>query len=268
MHYYAFNIGDYTSHTAHLSPIEDIAYRRLLDLYYQTESPIPTDLKAVCRQIRMREHESDVHVVLQEFFELAGDAWVNQRCAREIADYHAKAEKSRANGKRGGRPKKQNETQMEPRNNQLGFSSFHLANPEVTQTEPREKLTNNHKPITNNQETEIQEYSAAEPLPSAIASAKSQKVLKPESVDAQTWKDFLKIRSANRAPLTATAWKKIESEAAIAGCSIEQALQTCCERGWRSFKAEWVSGKQWRQAKTPLAENFDLKNYGEGIELI
>ena len=34
MHFYQFNIGDYASHTRHLNPIEDIAYRRLLDIYY------------------------------------------------------------------------------------------------------------------------------------------------------------------------------------------------------------------------------------------
>jgi len=34
MHYYQFNIGDYASHTRHLSDLEDLAYRRLLDAYY------------------------------------------------------------------------------------------------------------------------------------------------------------------------------------------------------------------------------------------
>jgi len=152
VHYYAFNIGDYTSHTAHLSPSEDIAYRRLLDLYYQTESPISNDIKAVCRQIRMRDHEADVAIVLSEFFRLEGESWVSSRCDREIADYHSKADKARANGRRGGRPKKQDETKQEPRNNQAGSSSFHSANPDVTQSEPREKLTNKQEPITNNQE--------------------------------------------------------------------------------------------------------------------
>lgn len=153
MHYYAFNIGDYTSHTAHLSPSEDIAYRRLLDLYYQTESPISNDIKAVCRQIRMRDHEADVAIVLSEFFCLDGESWVSSRCDREIADYHAKADKARANGRRGGRPKKPEETKQEPRNNQAGSSRFHSDNPDATKTEPREKLTNNHEPLTNNQET-------------------------------------------------------------------------------------------------------------------
>jgi len=145
MHYYSFNIGDYTSHTAHLSPIEDIAYRRLLDLYYQTESALSLDIKSICRQIRLRDHEDDVLQVLSEFFTKTDIGWVSARCDREIEAYKSKADIARSNGRRGGRPKKI--TQQEPENNQPGFSSFHLANPELTQTKA------NHKPLTNNQET-------------------------------------------------------------------------------------------------------------------
>ena len=39
MHFYSFNIGDYASHTRHLTPMEDLAYRRLLDIYYLHEQP-------------------------------------------------------------------------------------------------------------------------------------------------------------------------------------------------------------------------------------
>lgn len=154
MHYYAFNIGDYTSHTAHLTPLEDIAYRRLLDLYYQTETPIQDDIKAVCRQIRMRDHADDVQQMLSEFFTLTDEGWTSARCSREIEDYHSKADKARANGKLGGRPKKQTES----KNNQSGSSSFDLANPDTTQTKA------NQEPITINQE----------PIDSADKSAKSR----------------------------------------------------------------------------------------------
>lgn len=152
MHYYSFNIGDYTSHTAHLTPLEDIAYRRLLDLYYQTESPISKDLKAVCRHVRMRDNEAEVALMLSEFFSETDDGWVSHRCEREIADYKQKAGAARINGRKGGRPKKQTQTQQEPGNNPAGFSSFSNGNPDQTQDEPSEKLTINHKPITNNQE--------------------------------------------------------------------------------------------------------------------
>ncbi|MCP4984979.1 MAG: YdaU family protein, partial [Colwellia sp.] len=47
MHYYQFNIGDYTSHTSHLDPLEDIAYRRMLDWVYLHESPLPLSVKQI-----------------------------------------------------------------------------------------------------------------------------------------------------------------------------------------------------------------------------
>ena len=73
MHYYQFNIGDYVSHTRHLSPIEDIAYRRLLDAYYLSERPLNIGVTSVARQIGMREFEQEVRLVLEEFFLLSYD---------------------------------------------------------------------------------------------------------------------------------------------------------------------------------------------------
>jgi uncharacterized protein YdaU (DUF1376 family) len=53
MHYYTFNIGDYRGATAHLSNEEDLAYRRLLDMYYDTEKKIPVDSQWVARRLRL-----------------------------------------------------------------------------------------------------------------------------------------------------------------------------------------------------------------------
>jgi len=58
MHYFQFNIGDYASHTRHLSLLEDLAYRRLLDLYYLKDGELFGDEADVARQIGMREHIS------------------------------------------------------------------------------------------------------------------------------------------------------------------------------------------------------------------
>ena len=146
MHYYSFNIGDYTSHTAHLSPVEDIAYRRLLDLYYQTELPIPNDTKAVCRLIRMRDHADDVQQVLSEFFTQTDEGWKSARCSREIEEYHAKAGKARANGKLGGRPKKQ----IESGNNQPGSFSFDSANQEETEEKAKQETRNKKQETKTN----------------------------------------------------------------------------------------------------------------------
>ena len=53
MIWYKFHLGDYITHTLHLSDAEDLAYRRLLDLYYMSEAPIPLDTNAVSRKIRL-----------------------------------------------------------------------------------------------------------------------------------------------------------------------------------------------------------------------
>jgi hypothetical protein len=63
------------------------------------------------------------------------------------------------------------------------------------------------------------------------------------SVDPVVVADFKRLRAKKKAPITLTAVEGIKREAAKAGYTLEQALRTCCERGWTGFKAEWVAGQ-------------------------
>jgi uncharacterized protein YdaU (DUF1376 family) len=99
MHYYQFNIGDYASHTRHLSLLEDLAYRRLLDAYYLHEKPLDIDSKAVARQIGMRDHGDVVDTILNEFFELIEGEFVNRRADKEIQAFKGKIEQASRAGK-------------------------------------------------------------------------------------------------------------------------------------------------------------------------
>lgn len=87
MHYYQFNIGDYASHTNHLDPIEDIAYRRMIDWCYLHESPLPNDLDKIAKIIRMRNECKCIADVLQEFFTLKEDGFHNARIDLEVKEY-------------------------------------------------------------------------------------------------------------------------------------------------------------------------------------
>lgn len=100
MHYYQFNIGDYKSHTEHLSEMEDLAYRRLLDWYYLHESPIPLDISETARQIRMRSHTDCIASVLQEYFERTDKGWIHSRADREIAKTDEKSSKAADSAKK------------------------------------------------------------------------------------------------------------------------------------------------------------------------
>ena len=104
MIWYKFHIGDYLTHTVHLSDAEDLAYRRLLDLYYMSEKEIPLDTESVARKIRL---DLDItESVLGEFFEKTSTGYFNNRCHVEVAKYQHQVENNRQLGKRGGRPKK------------------------------------------------------------------------------------------------------------------------------------------------------------------
>ena len=123
MHYYQFHIGDYRAATAHLSNDEDLAYRRLLDMYYDTETPIPLDIDWVSRRLRLGQDV--VQNVLRDMFTLSDDGWSHTRCDSEIQKYHSKADSAR-------------------KANQIRWGSVKDLKSDADQI-----LTNNHKPITN-----------------------------------------------------------------------------------------------------------------------
>ena len=99
MHYYQFNIGDYASHTRHLTIVEDAIYRRLLDAYYLHEHPLNACATSVARQINAREYESEIQTILEEFFALTEDGWVNFRADKEIKHFHSKIEQAQKAGR-------------------------------------------------------------------------------------------------------------------------------------------------------------------------
>lgn len=136
MHYYQFNIGDYASHTSHLDEIEDIAYRRMLDYCYLNEIWLPESVEEVSRLIRMRTHCERIATVLREFWHLHDDGtWRHSRIERELQSFREKSQKAASSARKRW---------------ENGY-----ANALRTQSEGSAKamLTNNHKPITKNQES-------------------------------------------------------------------------------------------------------------------
>lgn len=142
MNYYEHHIGDYMKDAAHLSMLEDAAYRRLLDAYYTREIPLPADAAACCRLIRAsgKAEFAAVDAVLREFFVLQDDGWHQKRCDREIARYLDKVEKAK----------------------QAAFASVasrrasaeRTLSERSTDVQPRAHVpdTSNQTPVTNNQE--------------------------------------------------------------------------------------------------------------------
>lgn len=131
MNFYPFHIGDYASHTRHLSLIEDLAYRRLIDAYYLNEKPITGSYELIARNIGMREYMSEIEYILLTFFEWKEEkGWINKRCDDEIAKYHAKAESAR----RANRIKTEQKSTLKSE----------------LKSDAVQNVTNNQEPITKN----------------------------------------------------------------------------------------------------------------------
>lgn len=138
MHYYQHHIGDYAFATSHLSVEEDCAYRRILDLYYDTESPIPDDPAFVAKRIRMLSHVEIVKALLNEFFSLQEDGWHSSRADAEIASY-----KRMQDGGRNGANKRWSKA----------GDSHPIATLSPPQSPPQANPNSNQEPVTNNQES-------------------------------------------------------------------------------------------------------------------
>lgn len=296
MHYYQFNIKAYYAATAHLSPLEDLTYRRLIDHYMDTEKPIPDDFTKIARRLRINKDEAQA--VLQEFFTSTLDGWRNEKCDAQIAAYQAQSERNRTNGKKGGRPK-DSKTQSEPTRlakTKGGLESVSevsgivepvsvvpsktlvkkarsvsdkpaaesTASKEKTHSQPtgnpkeRQLLTNNNKQITNNKTHK----------PAAKASGRISATgvdgLMALGVSEQVAFDYLAVRKARRLPLTQTALDQIQREADKAGITIAEAILISAGNGWAGFKADWLKNQMSRESVSFIAEHTD-KSWAESF---
>lgn len=231
MNYYSFHIGDYLSATAHLSIIEHGAYRRLLDIYYIHESPLPNDVKQIYRLVgaRSKEEREAVDSVLAEFFQSTPEGFRHDRCDHEIA----LCNKNRANGKKGGRPSKnqnpketQTETQPEPK-----------ANPKETQSKPNRNPTGKppitpspHHPITPSQSS----ASTAEPPPGQPKAAPSP----PAKVAPLVIELAVELRKVG---VACTASHPRVLEWAAQGVTVQQALEAVQVARMRKPEGEPIS---------------------------
>jgi uncharacterized protein YdaU (DUF1376 family) len=230
MHFYKFHIGDYMSHTRHLSLLEDLAYRRLLDFYFLHEQPIKH--RDAARQIGMREHEEDVLTVLNEFFLSTDNGFVNPRANKEIEEYKAHQGTS-AYGAfiRDNQSLKsvvQKDVYIQHFTNgtlDTYIKTLRTQDVPIMSTSSIHDATTNHKPITINHKPSKENATI---------------VACPPDVSQQIWNDWVALRKSKKAPITQTVLNGAVSEAKILGWPLEKFLAEWCSRGSQGLKAEWI----------------------------
>lgn len=93
-----------------------------------------------------------------------------------------------------------------------------------------------------------------------------------EGVERQHAEDWLKVRTAKRAPLTPTAWDDVKAEAAKAGITPGEAVRVSAKNSWQGFRATWYAKLgQDGQAPPPRGPaatgahgGYATRDYGQG----
>ena len=220
MNFYPFHIGDYISHTSHLTDEEDLAYRRMIDLYYMGELPFPNDAAWIAR--RVKSNPAIVLTLLNEYFELSDDDnWHNTRADREIAKYQFVKE----SGKKGAEKRWSNREEKP--------SQSHTNAPPITTPLATKTIT---KTNTNIKTTPT-----------------------PDGVSVDLWNDFLIYRKRLKAPVTDRVLARLIKEAELAKMPLDQVLETIIFKGWRSFEAAWVTQAAQKASEMPLGTEQQIE---------
>lgn len=158
MNYYQHHIGDFNNAARHLSLVERAIYRDLLDMYYDTEQAIDaSNLDRLARRLQCNNEDqvAALKYILEEFFKLEGGLYVNNRCEREIVEFHTKRKQASEAGKTSAQ-KRAAKRQQEPSSSSPSEEPIPNGSATVVEEPFNEKstdaqLTINHKPITINQ---------------------------------------------------------------------------------------------------------------------
>jgi uncharacterized protein YdaU (DUF1376 family) len=108
VNYYEHHLGDYQRKTAHLTLAEHGAYLLMLHVFYSTERPLPIDRRVLYRLVRShsRTERAAVESVIRQFWIQTTDGFTNERGEKVLENYRKWLEQQKANGSRGGRPRK------------------------------------------------------------------------------------------------------------------------------------------------------------------
>jgi uncharacterized protein YdaU (DUF1376 family) len=210
MHFYQKNIGDFNNATRHLTRVERSLFSDAIELYYDTEKPLTSDINKLNRLLlaHSQEEKDALLVVLNEFFTLTDEGYFNKRCNEEIVKYQAYMESKSKAGK----------ASAEQRAKQKSTGVEHVLNTTPTK--------HNHEPITNNQET--------------LNKKPTQKNEFFADIDSDVYQAWLSVRKAKRGgKISKIVYDAVAREALKAGLTIEEAVRECAERNWITFNADW-----------------------------
>lgn len=222
----------YEKDTMHLNPYQDGCYRRLIDHYMRTRSPLPDNDAALARIIgdSLENWSKNASRIVRAFFTHKNGMLFHRFCDK-ILDEQEDLSKSRSKSAKIAAEKRwKNKNTKDNKNNELDATPMRDVC-ETYATPMREDATRQDNTLQYKKEKIIKKEKVGE-------------AKKPDEVSEALWEDFRQLRKVKKAPVTKTALNGIQNQARLAGISLAEALEICCRNGWAGFKADWIINQQ------------------------
>lgn len=251
VHSYLHNIKTFNNATRHLTPVERMFYRELIELYYDTEQPLPAvDFDALCRRVLARSdaEKEAVRCVLREYFEQTGDVYSHDYCDRIIEEYHStKTAKAKAGKASAAARAAKAEARKEKRSKAPSNKGEQLLN--MCSTERQQNPTN-HKPETINHKPDIDSANGANGAEVGAngdgASATPEPKPDPESGFAEFYAEYPRKRDKGKA---LKAWIKHGSWQIKDKLLADVRLRKKSDRNWLDgyapYPATYLNNERW-----------------------
>jgi len=232
------------------------AYNTVLDLMYARDGDLPDDDRFVAGWLRV-----DVRVwrrikaTLIARGKLAVEDGVlrNETADRVIHEALSRVGSAREAGLASAASKARKSRAADSKNSDLGSTAEQTGVPTPVPTSQSQSQKEEILPSGNIRATRDAKPKRRMKSPPVLAE-------RPDTVDPEVWRDFQIVRDKKKAPLTVTALRGIETEAAKLGWPLERALAHCVSKNWQGFEAEWITKRG-----NGNGNRFDTGGTGNGL---
>jgi len=220
MNFYPHHIGDFNNSTRHLTRVERSVYRDAIELQYDSETVLTKDFDRLAKRLICvsDEEKSALKAVLEEFFTLKEDGYMNERCFIEIEKYRANTSAKARAGIASAASRQRKSTHVE---------------------HPLNTCATNQEPITNNQEPSLMHN------PSGLLSAAKL----PDCAFETFWKAYPKKKGIATAR---KAFNKLRPSQDLLQMILRAITIQAGSADWQMddgkfipYPATWINGQRW-----------------------
>lgn len=148
---------------------------------------------------------------------------------RDLKAWESKQNVNRENGLKGGRPKKETQTQINP-NNPVGFLE--------TQLNPEKGVSDS---VNDSVSVNVSDNDILLEKETKVYRFNFKKELLNFGFESKLVDEWLQVRKAKKAVNTETAFSLFILEVTKANIDPNEIMKICVQNSWKGFKSEWIN---------------------------